>query len=176
MDLLSNYYALIERVDDHCLRISGDYEANMVCKKGCDDCCRRFTLFPVEAQALYAASRELSRTRVEHIRERARDGASDDVCPLLDEGECLLYEARPIICRTHGLPILTVQDGRQRVDVCPLNFKNVDSLPASSMIDIDRLNTTLTAINGLFVKEHGGGSSFPERIRIVDAVLGKPAK
>ncbi len=175
MDVLKNYFDLIERVDELCRRVTRDYGAHIVCDRGCDGCCRCFSLFPVEAAALSAALRELPRTRVEHIRKRARAAAHDDACPLLEDGACLLYTTRPIICRTHGLPILTVQDGRQHVDVCPLNFKNVESLPASAMIDIDRLNTTLVAINGLFVAEYGGPSSLPERIRMVEALLGEMA-
>ncbi len=173
MDVLKNYFDLIERVDELCRRITREYGEHIVCKKGCDGCCRHFSLFPVEAAALSEALREQPRTRVEHIRERARSAAPKEVCPLLQDGDCLLYEARPIICRTHGLPILTVQDGRRQVDVCPLNFKKVDSLPGSAMIDIDRLNTTLAAINGLFVTEYGGRSPLPGRIRMVEALLGE---
>ncbi len=57
------------------------------------------------------------------------------------------------------------------MDVCPLNFKGVDSLPGSAMIDLDRLNTTLTAINGLFVADHAGPSPFPERIDMTQVLL-----
>ncbi len=175
MDLFNNYYDLIERVDEHCRRIAREYAEHIVCGKGCDGCCRHFSLFPVEAAVISAALRELPRTRVERIRQRARAAAPDGACPLLEEGACPLYHARPIICRTHGLPILTVQDGRRRVDVCPLNFNNVGSLPASAMIDIDRLNTTLVAINGLFAAECGGRASAPERIGMVEALLGETA-
>ncbi len=171
MEILKNYFDLIERVDEHCRRIAREYEKHIVCKKWCDGCCRHLSLFPVEAAALAAALGELPAPRVERIRDRAMAARADDACPLLEDGACLLYSARPIICRTHGLPILTVQEGRRQVDVCPLNFKKVESLPGSAMIDIDRLNTTLTAINGLFVAENAGPSPLPGRIRMVEALL-----
>ncbi len=176
MDLFKNYYDFIERVDEHCRQITREYAEHIVCGKGCDGCCLHFSLFPVEAAAISAALRELPRIRVERIRERARAAAPDGACPLLEEGACPLYEARPIICRTHGMPILAARDGQHHVDVCPLNFANVDSLPASAMIDIDRLNTTLVAINGLFTAEWGGDEPLPERIRMAEAILGEMIK
>ena len=42
-------------------------------------------------------------------------------CPNLSEtGECLIYESRPLVCRTFGLPI---RDGKRYIgDICDLNF------------------------------------------------------
>jgi Fe-S-cluster containining protein len=42
-------------------------------------------------------------------------------CPALSErGECTIYESRPLVCRTFGLPL---RDGDRYIgDVCELNF------------------------------------------------------
>jgi Fe-S-cluster containining protein len=46
---------------------------------------------------------------------------SDAACPNLnDRGECLMYESRPLVCRTFGLPL---RDAERYVgDICELNF------------------------------------------------------
>lgn len=42
-------------------------------------------------------------------------------CPnLSDAGECMVYESRPLVCRTFGLPL---REGARYIgDVCELNF------------------------------------------------------
>ena len=42
-------------------------------------------------------------------------------CPNLDEtGRCMMYEHRPLVCRTFGLPL---REGRNYIgDICDLNF------------------------------------------------------
>ncbi|HKB80557.1 MAG TPA: hypothetical protein VKH35_12665, partial [Thermoanaerobaculia bacterium] len=46
-------------------------------------------------------------------------------CPNLDEfGSCMVYESRPLVCRTFGLP---VREGARYIgDICELNFTNAD--------------------------------------------------
>jgi len=50
-------------------------------------------------------------------------------CPLLGEdGACLVYEYRPMICRTHGLPNID-DSGESFSDLyCTLNFVGIDPL------------------------------------------------
>ncbi len=50
-------------------------------------------------------------------------------CPLLGEdGACLVYEHRPMICRTHGLPNID-DSGESFSDLyCTLNFAGIDPL------------------------------------------------
>ena len=160
MERLRNYRQLVARVDELCARIEGDFREGIVCRLGCDGCCRHLSLFPVEAAALAA-----------EIRERTREAAEDGPCPLLKDGACLLYGARPLICRTHGLPLLGRRDGERFIDYCPENFKGMESLPASAIIDLETLNATLAAVNRLFVKESGGDEArAEERITIARAL------
>lgn len=55
-------------------------------------------------------------------------------CPLLDErGVCLIYDYRPMICRTHGLPNID-SSGESFSDLCcTLNFPNADPLLAAEL-------------------------------------------
>jgi Fe-S-cluster containining protein len=172
MDSLNNYRILVERVDVLGQRIEAEFRAQIACRRGCDACCRHLSLFWVEGVALAQALDDLSESVAEGIRERARRAAADGPCPLLESGACLLYTARPIICRTHGLPLLAGEGEARRIDYCPENFRGIDTLPAGAVIDLDRLNTTLAAINALFVSEvfHGQPPD-RERLTIAEALL-----
>ena len=76
------------------------------CRKGCDACCTRLAAIP----ELTAAEWELLRPAVEglpaevHHRIEALQGAVRPItCPFLDDsGACLVYDARPVACRTYG--------------------------------------------------------------------------
>ena len=65
-------------------------------------------MFAVEAAPIRDALAELAvrdpplRARV---RQQADDPAHADRCALLVDGRCAVYDARPLICRSHGLPI-----------------------------------------------------------------------
>lgn len=172
MDSLKNYRTLVERVDVLSQRIETEFRAQIACRRGCDACCRHLSLFWVEGVALAQALDALSEPVAERIRERARRAVADGTCPLLEAGACLLYAARPIICRTHGLPLLAGEGEARSIDYCPENFRGIDSLPAGAVIDLDRLNTTLAAINALFVSEvfHGSPPE-QERLTIAKALL-----
>ncbi|MEJ2200058.1 MAG: YkgJ family cysteine cluster protein [Desulfuromonadaceae bacterium] len=172
MDYLRNYRQLVERVDGLNQRILQDYPEQIHCHPGCDSCCRHLALFWVEGVALSFALRELPRDEAEHIRQRARCVGPDDPCPLLEGGRCLLYAARPLICRTHGLPLLGQRDGERFVDVCPKNFQGIAQLPPAAVLDLDRLNVTLASVNSLFVAEaFGSEKPATERVFIAEALL-----
>ena len=168
---LGNYRDLISRVDELCRRIEESLRPQIACTSGCDGCCRHLSLFPVEAAALAAALQELPLSDRRRIRERARATLPKDPCPLLEQHRCLLYTARPLICRTHGLPLLMNRDGRRQVDYCPLNFRGVSSLPGSAVIDLDRLNETLVAVNLCFISTPELPTTWPERLTIAEALL-----
>lgn len=75
-------------------------------------------------------------------------------CAFLDkDGCCSVYEARPIICRSHGAPVSWTEiDGLDKAemrDVCPLNFQdvNLESLDGQSVISLEKINTLLSLIN-----------------------------
>lgn len=51
------------------------------------------------------------------------DRTASTRCPnLSDEGRCLVYDHRPLVCRTFGVPLR--ESDRYLGDVCELNFKS----------------------------------------------------
>lgn len=162
--LLANYRQLRAKVESLCQRIEQEQTDHIVCRRGCDSCCRHLQLFPVEAAALRLALLESPSDRQRVMLARAAE-ANAEVCPLLTDGVCLLYDARPIICRTHGLPLLV----EGAVDYCPLNFVGVGQLPASAVIDLERLNELLATVNHLFVQESKWGGR-GERLSIAETL------
>jgi Fe-S-cluster containining protein len=173
MKSLENYFRLIDKVDELSRRIEDRFRDSISCVRGCDACCRHLTLFPVEGAALALALKELDPDSADHIRSRARGALPDGPCPLLKDGACLLYRARPLICRTHGLPLLTASEGKKRIDFCPENFRGLDSLPGDAVIDLDLLNSALAAINSLFVREAFPQAPIELRISIAESLLWK---
>lgn len=169
MNRLDNYRELVARVDELCHKTAAEYSRHLACKPGCDSCCRHLSLFPVEGAALVEALHKLPADQAAKIREKAAAASPDGHCPLLEEGRCLLYTSRPIICRTHGLPLLISNGSNQQVDFCPRNFRDISSLPGSAVIDLDRLNAALTAINAHFISESGKPDA-AERLTMAEAL------
>ena len=172
-DLLRNYHDLVIRADQLCLRITGEFASQLSCRAGCDACCRHLSLFWVEAVALAVALRELPAEPAGKIRLLARGSSPDGPCPLLVDNSCLLYAVRPLICRTHGLPLIaTADNGTRTIDFCPLNFQGLETLPGTAVIDADRLATALAAVNALFVSRYFHNSPpANERVTIAEALL-----
>jgi len=103
------------------------------------------------------------------IRRHVLEHADGERCPLLLHHHCLLYEARPIICRTHGLPIIYTDNDQRNSDCCPLNLNDTESVSGSQAIDLDKLNTLLAAVNSIYLSRSDCTES-PERLTIAEAI------
>lgn len=86
--------------------LAGDEPAGAACRDGCAHCCR----FPVgvrlaEALQLAAAIADDDALRARVLAAATRTAAkpwaelAGEACPLLDDGRCARYEARPTPCR-----------------------------------------------------------------------------
>ena len=118
--------------------------------------------------------RPCRKTQRDAIRHHVAAHAGGERCPLLEDHRCLLYAARPIICRTHGLPIIYTEGNERKVDCCPLNLNEGDQpVSGSAIIDLDRLNTLLVAVNALYLS-HVDADGQPERLTIAEALKVKP--
>lgn len=170
-DALKNYYSLVAKVDELCSRIESDFANQLTCHAGCSGCCQHISLAWVEAIALATAFNKLPANTAEAIRLQAQSARADGPCPLLLDNHCALYANRPIICRTHGLPILTGSHEVRTIDFCPKNFQGSETLPGSAVVDLDRLNTLLDSVNRLFITELFSTKPDKERLSIAEALL-----
>lgn len=168
-----DYQKLITEVDQLCYEIRQSYGKYIACKKGCaGNCCQRhINVFPVEAIAFGLALRTFPQELADRIRHMACVATSFGPCPLLEDGACLMYESRAIICRTHGYPILNEYRGQRTVDFCHKNFKNVPSISEDRLIELAPLNKRLAAINQRFTKEFDGWRPMADRFTIGEALM-----
>jgi Fe-S-cluster containining protein len=168
---LENYKQLTARVDALCNAIAADLGEQIACSAGCSSCCTSITVFPVEAAAMREALENLPDQQAEKIRRHIAEHADDERCPLLLHHRCMLYETRPIICRTHGLPIVYSTDGQRNSDCCPLNLTEAESVSGSSVVDLDKLNTLLVAVNSIYMSQTESAET-EARVTIAEALAG----
>ena len=170
----SRYEQLSARVDAFHRRVRRAHPGALTCHAGCSMCCHQhLTVIGFEFKRIVAAVAALSAPQLSALAQRLGAGREDPRCPLLDAaGRCLTYEVRPMICRSHGVPI---EVGEPSVrDVCPLNFvdgPDIEGLDDSLVLDVDRLNVML----GLIDRFDGAGDG--SRVDLLDglaALLGLP--
>lgn len=139
--------------------------AGMVCGPGCDTCCQSaLTLLPVEAFRLREGFVALAASEKQKMTDACLTLASEGregPCPVLHKSRCLLYEYRPLVCRTHGFPLYSTEfagSGGSPVDFCPLNFtedSGLETIPSEAILNLDLLNEKLFFINRQFLDETG---------------------
>jgi len=171
--VLRDYQKLITEVDQLCFEIRQRYSLYITCKKGCPgNCCQRhITVFPIEAFVFARALLQLSPEQTSRIQRKARQASSFGPCPLLEDGACLLYDSRAIICRTHGYPILSEYNGHQSVGYCHRNFKDLSSISADRIIELAPLNKSLIELNRRFIDEFVGRLFPTDRLTIAEALI-----
>lgn len=133
------------------------------CRKGCDTCCNRLAAIP----DLTAAEWELLRPAVAalpaevHRRIEALDRAVRPiVCPFLDSGACLVYEARPVACRTYGFYV--DRDGGQYCGIIEsLNAEVVWGSGAAIEAELTSLGERRDLL-AWFTSERAGSPSEPD--------------
>jgi Fe-S-cluster containining protein len=141
------YKRILNRADEFFNSVMGSQPQNLQCGRGCSLCC--YGLFeigsgdvPVIAEGLETLHpqrrKKIIRRAVQIIadsrhpnlrecspieKEQFFSRTASVPCPNLnDTGECMIYESRPLVCRTFGLPLR--EDERYIGDVCELNFND----------------------------------------------------
>ena len=116
----------------------------MQCQSGCSDCCHvRLSITGVEA----AAIRRHVAAMPAAMRAALASVGPTDRCAALDAaGRCKIYDARPLVCRSHGVPIRMKRRGLPVVQSCHRNFRTVEP-DADCVLDQTTLSATLLAID-----------------------------
>lgn len=83
-----------------------------LCRRGCSGCCHRLAEIPLLTEPEWLLLREglsllpedLLETISQNVAVLAELSSRPIVCPMLDQssGSCLVYQYRPIACRTYG--------------------------------------------------------------------------
>jgi len=106
-------------VDAMTAPLVAQHRDRLQCARGCNACCvDGISVFALEAARIVAHHGELLETGAAH---------PEGACAFLDaEGACRIYEHRPYVCRTQGLPLRWLEErGDELVelrDCCELNF------------------------------------------------------
>ena len=161
---ITPYRVLVAQVDQLCARIVAAFPEQITCRAGCSGCCSLQGVLPVEAASLALALDGLPDEEAARLRRQLAAADGGDRCPLLTDDRCPLYAARPIICRTHGLPLLVEDEHGRRVDRCPLNFSGLETLPGTAVIQLETLNRALVTVNRHFLANCFPDGALPERI------------
>ena len=103
--LYAQLLGAVGRRFDH---IASRQATHMRCAAGCHACCAPgLSVSLVEARALAAHLEAHPEVAREALALEASDPHGGGRCSLLNaRGECVVYEARPLVCRTHGAPLL----------------------------------------------------------------------
>ncbi|MBW1811666.1 MAG: YkgJ family cysteine cluster protein [Deltaproteobacteria bacterium] len=168
-DPLEAYQQLIEKLDNFFSQANSKYKADMDCCSGCDDCCQRdLWLYPFEVARLIEGFSELAADCQKRITKRAQEAqlSTEAACPFLEEGCCLVYNLRPIICRTHGLAMLI--PGTHELSVCPRNFLKVEHIDGDCVLDLTPVNQILATVNDLVCRDARASN---QRVRVSQAIL-----
>jgi hypothetical protein len=108
-----------DEVDRRAASLAARHKDRLQCGRGCSDCCvDEIRVLEVEAELIRRDHADLLATGTPHPAGK---------CAFLDgDGACRIYESRPYVCRTEGLPFRWTgadDDGSpiENRDICPLN-------------------------------------------------------
>jgi Fe-S-cluster containining protein len=144
------YKVLLGEIDKHSAILEVLHKKHIKCKNGCALCCIDFSVFPIE---FYFMLNELKEQNVKHEPDR---DLSTDICIFLLNNSCTIYNQRPIMCRTHGLPLLyAYNNGEWELSACELNFTefNFDDFTMENTLPQDKYNSKLFLLNREFIAE-----------------------
>jgi Fe-S-cluster containining protein len=167
---LTEYLALRDRVDAFADGVQQRRAADMQCRRGCAGCCHaELAVCAVEAAAIRAQVGALDEPARAALRARAAVDTAEPRCVMLGADDaCAIYAARPLVCRSQGLPLrypaelipeqsVRARAGAGAVTWCPLNFTAAKERPpaAADVLDAERVDQTLALINRRYADRTG---------------------
>ena len=136
---MSRLPELNAKIDAFFVRVEARHGDDMQCRTGCSDCCQPgLSITGAEAEAIAA-----------HVRgKHLALGARADRCVALDAGgRCGIYDVRPVVCRSHGVPIRMREGSLPVVRSCDRNFTETAPSP-DCILDQQTLSALVLAVNG----------------------------
>jgi uncharacterized protein len=137
---------LHQEIDTRAAELAETHRDRLVCRQGCFGCCvDDITVFEVEGEKIRNGAAELLATAEPHPPGR---------CAFLGaEGECRIYDLRPYVCRTQGLPLRWIDEEAEAEyrDICTLNDETgtpLEELPAEECWTIGEYEERLARMNG----------------------------
>ncbi|MGQ9897524.1 MAG: YkgJ family cysteine cluster protein [Acidobacteriota bacterium] len=156
------YHQLLADIDRFAAVLRRRFPTSITCHRGCTGCCQQhLTVLPIEAAALHeyvsgldAPTQARLRRQAQVTRRPETTPAAPTPCPALLDGACAVYPARPVLCRTHGFPLLYLDEddpSQGMLDVCPLNFTDdTAAITHRDVFDMAVVNTRLVATSLAF--------------------------
>lgn len=152
MNALERYSSLLEKIDIKIKRLEKKHRFFLTCHSGCSSCCKvPRTVLPIEAEYI----RKYAKLDPMVYSDILTNAEKNNNCPFLIDDVCAIYKYRPIICRTHGLPLLYYFDHShiKAVTHCELNFiEHGGSFQRSDILDMETINSELRQISELLKK------------------------
>lgn len=124
------------------------HQKRLKCRLGCSSCCvDDLTIFSIEADHIRRHHGTLLSIGIPH---------AIGMCAFLDaDGACRIYDERPYVCRTQGLPLRWLEQRADQTvelrDICPLNDENdaldpIEALPIEECWTIGPFEDRLAAL------------------------------
>ena len=156
--LLASLEEAYEQLGEHTARLEQVHAARTQCRKGCCVCCvDEITVFEVEAENI--------RRHHAALLEHGTPHAPGACAFLAEDGVCRIYEHRPYVCRTQGLPLRWIgeTDDGQTVeyrDICPLNEPGpaIEDLPTEECWTLGPFEEFLAKLQAAADGGGGGGA------------------
>jgi len=161
LKMFKNYITLLEKAGSFFSKVFRENSSKMKCSEGCSKCC-------VDGITLLRVERDRILSHLKNKDEMPVKSESGRCAFLSSEGCCKIYEVRPLVCRTWGIPILysgsdpsalsekmsrsAVKSGGSVV-CCDLNFQEdfkKGSIGKDIIMDGDRILEMLIAVNSLY--------------------------
>jgi len=127
------YLELLTKVSARFELLSAHHGQHVTCAEGCHSCCHpSLTVSEVEARLIashLSAHPDLRQRALKLERSDPHHGAR---CAFLSaQGRCEIYEVRPVVCRSFGVPLIQIEDpssGEASLAICELNFASAEGL------------------------------------------------